>query len=96
MNYLEALQAAIKTGFHCDSIHIETVPVKEEFQGKTVWEGKVEVFELKVHPKAKYCYGWGFDEGKKSEFATVLGIPPINDPRSAVKAYIVSKLKNSK
>jgi hypothetical protein len=94
MNYQEVLADAIQKGYGCKAVFKETVPVKETFQGKTIWEGEVEVFEIEGHPQAKYCYGWGFDEGKKTELATVLGIPPINNPQSAVKAYIVSKIKN--
>jgi hypothetical protein len=43
---------------------------------------------------AKYCYEWGFDEEKETEFSTVIGIPPINNPKSEGQAYIVSKIKN--
>jgi len=28
-----------------ESAHVETVPVVETFQGQTVWEGEVEVFD---------------------------------------------------
>jgi hypothetical protein len=94
MNYREALIDAIKKGYGYKAVFKETVPIKETFQGKTVWEGEVEVFELDGHPKAKYCYGWGFDEGRKTEFATVLGVPPITTPLKAVQAYLILKTKN--
>ena len=29
--------------------YVETVPIREEFQGQTVWEGEVEVFDLQDH-----------------------------------------------
>ena len=31
--------------------HIESVPVTELFNGQVVWDGVVEVFKLKGHPK---------------------------------------------
>jgi len=86
-------QSAVEKGFHSKAKHIETVAVKEVFQGQTAWEGKVEVFKLIGHPKAKLAYGWGFKKGKKAEFATVLGIPPVTNPQSAIKIYIASQNK---
>jgi hypothetical protein len=61
-----ALQDAIQHTHGCGSRHVETVPVRETFQGKTVWDGSVEVFDLIGHPKANQGYAWGFqdDAGK--------------------------------
>ncbi len=36
--------------------HIKSAPVTEMFQGKTVWDGVVEVFDLTGHPKANRVY----------------------------------------
>jgi hypothetical protein len=33
-------------------------PGKEVFDGKTVWEGVVHVFDLEGHPKATGAYAW--------------------------------------
>lgn len=93
MDYLDALTHAIEQGFSCKAKHFKSAWVKEVFQGKTAWEGLVEVFDLIDHPKAKHAYGWGSQEGKKDEFATVIGIPPVTDPQSAVKAYILRKIQ---
>jgi hypothetical protein len=35
---------------------MSTVPVHEVFNGQTVWQGEVEVFDLHRHPKAKRAY----------------------------------------
>jgi hypothetical protein len=94
LSYIEALTHAIKQGFSCEAKHLKSVYVKEIFKGTTAWEGLVEVFELKNHPTAKQAYGWGFQESNKMEFATVLGLPPVIDPETAIRAYIVSKAKN--
>ena len=44
MTYLEELRDVIRRLHGADAQHVESVPVKETFQGKTVWEGVVEVF----------------------------------------------------
>jgi hypothetical protein len=94
VEYLEAIQHAINTGFNCNSRHLKTVPVHLKHEGKTMWDGKVEVFEIIGHPRTKTCYAWGFrtDEGN-FEFATVLELPPVDSPENAVKAYLVSQNK---
>lgn len=50
------IQDAIKKMHGCDSTYVESVPVHEVFQGKTIWAGEVEVFDLHGHPRAKRCY----------------------------------------
>lgn len=39
MTYLEELKDVIRRLHDADATHVESVPVKEVFQGKTVWEG---------------------------------------------------------
>jgi hypothetical protein len=36
----------------------QSVPVRETFQGQTVWEGVVHVFDLAGHPTATRAYAW--------------------------------------
>lgn len=58
---------------------MQSVPVREVFQGQMIWIGVVEVFALAGHPKAKKAYGWSHAEGKDDageRFVTVLEIPP--------------------
>ena len=74
----------------CDSTWVESVPIKETFQGQTVWEGTVQVFELYGHPEASLCYAWSYEtnEGKRRFFA-VLHKEPVDSPEKAVRAAIV-------
>jgi hypothetical protein len=51
VTYIEELQDVIRRLHGVESTHVESMPVKETFQGKTVWEGVVEVFDLIGHPK---------------------------------------------
>ena len=72
------------------------MPVKEVFQGKTVWEGIVEVFDLHGHPKANRAYAWAHDTdepGRKRNVA-VLHIQPVTSPIMAVKAAIREEFRN--
>jgi len=82
-----ALQDAIRQLHGCESRWIESVPVREEREGKTVWDGVVQVFVLVGHPKAKRAYAWSHaTEGTPRRFHVVLGIPPVDGPVMAVRA----------
>ena len=91
--YLEALVRSFRDLHGCQAIHVETVPVRETWQGKTVWEGDVEVFELNGHPKASRGYAWAYDRAKGSEIVAVLELPPVISPKTAVQAAIVGKAR---
>ena len=98
MTYIESIQDAIRRLHGCESRHVESVPVHEEFQGQTVWDGTVEVFELIDHPTAKVCYAWGHrtgDKNDRSRYVVVLNLPPVDSPVAAVRASIVGDMKSS-
>ena len=99
MDYIAELQAAILNLHGCTAKYVETVPVTEEFQGQTVWQGEVEVFETTDHPKAKRIYAWGHATGEDDQarrYITVLELPPVDSPQTAVRAGIVSEMKNAR
>jgi hypothetical protein len=79
-----------------ESSHVESVPIKEEFQGNTVWEGIVEVFDLKDHPKASRLYAWAYetDNPKKPRHVTVLHVGPVISPLTAVRAAIIQEFRS--
>jgi hypothetical protein len=98
-DYIEELQAVILNLHGCNAVHIETVPVTEEFQGETVWQGEVEVFETTNHPKAKRIYGWGHvsgDDDQGRRYVTVLELPPVTSPETAVKAGIMQEIRSAR
>ena len=84
-------------GIHgADATHIESVPVTETFQGKTVWEGIVEVFELRGHPEADRVYAWAHDTDDPKHprrHVTVLHLHPIRSARDAVRAAIAQEFR---
>jgi hypothetical protein len=91
--YLAHLQKAIRATHGCESKHVETVPVRETFKGKTVWDGEVEVFDLIEHPKASRVYAWSYDVATGSRTLAVLQLPPVISPVTAVRAAIVGELR---
>lgn len=91
--YIQHLAQSFRKLHGCEAKHVETVPVVERFKGKTVWEGEVEVFSLKGHPKAKRGYAWAYNKEKGSDTVAVLELPPVISPRTAVQAAIVAQGK---
>lgn len=86
------LKHAIESQHGGTATFVESVPVKETFEGKTVWEGVVSVFALVGHPKASRAYAWSHPvEGStKHRFFAVLHVPPVDSPQAAVRAAIVA------
>jgi hypothetical protein len=96
--YIAELHQVIRRLHGVDSRHIESVPVTEKSRGQTVWEGIVEVFELRGHPKAKKVYAWAHetdDPKKPKRHVTVLHIHPVVSPVLAVRAAIVQEFRNA-
>jgi hypothetical protein len=96
VNHIEKLRETIRRLHGVESKHVESVPVKEVFQGKTVWEGIVEVFELVDHPKAARAYAWMHktdNPARPERHVTVLHIEPVTSPELAVRAAIVQEYK---
>ena len=91
MTYLEELEGVIVKIHGCEAEHVETVHVAEEYRGKPVWTGEVEVFALSGCPRANRCYAWGLpDETGALEIATILEIPPVDSAAMAVRVAIAS------
>jgi hypothetical protein len=98
-DYIDRVQAAVSHLHNCGATWCETVPVTEIFNGQTVWKGKVEVFDLTGHPKAKRAYAWSHLDGKNDEaerFVAVLEIPPVESAVTAVRVSIVADGKKNK
>ena len=97
MTAIERLQERIRTGDGCESRHVRSVPVHEMHDGRTIWQGVVEVFELQGHPTADLAYAWSYegDDGRPID-TIVLGVPPINGPQDAVRAAAVAEHRGRK
>ena len=84
------LKDAIRVTHGCESLHVESVLVKEVFDGQTAWEGTVEVFDLVGHLKAKRAYAWSYRGGDETKSVAVLEIPPVDSPQSAVRVALAA------
>lgn len=95
-DYILELKDVIRRLHGVESEHVESVPVKEMFQGRTVWEGIVEVFELKSHPNVSRLYAWAHDTDDPEHprrHVTVLHCEFINSAQDAVRAAIVQEFR---
>jgi hypothetical protein len=98
MNYIEELKDVIHKLHGVHSTHRQSIPVKEVFNGQTVWEGIVEVFDLHGHDKADTAFAWTHatdDPDTPRRSVTVLKIPPAVSPETAVRAVILQELRNA-
>jgi hypothetical protein len=97
VTYIEELRDAIRKLHNAEPTHVESVPVKETFRGQTVWDGVVEVFELRGHPLANRVYAWAHDTDnpdKPRRHITVLHIAPVTSAITAVRAAIAQEYLN--
>lgn len=94
MTHIEELRDVICRLHDADSKHVASVPVKEIFQGQTVWDGVVEVFELIGHPTANRLYAWSHatdDPASPRRHVTVLHADKVTSPILAVRAAILQE-----
>jgi hypothetical protein len=96
VKHITELRDVIRRLHGAEASHVESVPVKETFQGAIVWEGIVEVFKLHGHPKATHAYAWSHetDDPQKRRHIAVLRIPPVVSPETAVRAAIEQEFRN--
>jgi hypothetical protein len=95
--YIRKLRDVIHKLHGVDAVHVESVPIKEVWQGKTIWEGVVEVFDITGHATATKVYAWAHDTDdpkKPRRHITVLNIPPIDTPLLALRAALVQEARN--
>jgi hypothetical protein len=96
MSHIEELKAVIRKLHGVEATHRESVPAKEVFNGRTIWDGVVEVFELHGHPTANKVYAWSHqsdDPESPRRHVTVLHTGPITSAVDAVRAAIVQEFK---
>jgi hypothetical protein len=83
------LQSAIEKSHACRANHRRSVMVQEPLPGGRQWKGEVEIFWLTGHPEAKRCFAWFepiADQRLEPTAVTVLEIPPVIGPATAIKA----------
>jgi hypothetical protein len=92
----DQLKRAVEAQHGCTATFVQSVPVKETFEGATVWDGVVHVFQIHGHTKAKEAYAWSspIEGSDKRRFFAVLHLPPVTSPVEAVRAAIVAEQRN--
>jgi hypothetical protein len=98
MNNIDELRDIIRKLHGAEATHRESVHVHEVFQGKTVWQGIVEVFDLHGHPKTDTAYAWSHDTDDPENprrHVTVLHIDPALSPLKAVRAAIMQEYRSN-
>jgi len=96
LSYIEDLKTAIHKLHGVHSTHRASVPVKEVFQGETIWDGVVEVFDLHGHPDANTAYAWSHEtDTAETRHVTVLHVPPAVSPETAVRTFIIQEFRNA-
>ena len=89
----DELKRAVESQYGCTAMLVQSVPVIETFEDKTVWKGVVHVFKLHGNPKAKKAYAWSspIEGSNKRRFFAVLHHPPIASPIDALRAAIAAE-----
>jgi hypothetical protein len=91
----DAELGAVMRAHHCPAERVEAVPIKETFRGETVWEGVVNVYDIKGHSQVKQAYAWSYKDDKgETQYVVVSKIPPVIDPITAVRASIMAARKS--
>lgn len=97
MEHIERLKNAIRHLHGAEPSHVESVPITEQFNGETIWQGIVEVFDLVGHPKTGRVYAWSHETDNPADperHVTVLHIPPVVSPIDAVRAAILEEFRS--
>ena len=98
MTNVEQLREVIRKLHGATAEYVESIPITEAFKGQTVWDGVVEVFDLRDHPTASRLYAWTHATDNPDDpwrHVTVLHSHPIQSARDAVRAAILQEFRNN-
>jgi hypothetical protein len=87
------LKRAVEAQHGGTASFVQSVPVTETHDGKTVWDGVVHVFEVAGHAAANRAYAWSspVEGSERRRFFAVLHMGGIKSPLDAVRAAIVAE-----
>ncbi len=93
MNDIEQFKRAIESQHGGTATFVKTKTVTETWQGKTVWNGAVHVFDFAGDEQAKRAYAWSepVDGSDNRSFYAVLHAPSVDSAKAAVRASIVHR-----
>jgi hypothetical protein len=89
----EQLSQVVQSPHGGNPVWIGSEPIKEVFDGKTVWEGIVHIFDLDRYPRATGAYASSspLEGSAKRRFFAVLHLGGSRSPLDAVRAAIVAE-----
>lgn len=87
------LKEAVERQHGGKAVFVESVPVVETFNGKTVWDGTVAIFDLVGNARSTRAYAWSspIEGSANRRFYAVLHMGGIRSPQDAVRAAIVAE-----
>lgn len=88
----DQLKQAVESQHGGTATYVRSVPIHQSQNGKTIWNGAVQVYDLAGSPSgATQAYAWssGLEDGSR-QFITVLQAGPVTGPREAVSATLAS------
>jgi hypothetical protein len=89
----EQLKQAIEQEHGGTATLSQSVPLRESFMGRPVWEAVVHVFDLAGHPNATRAYAWSspVEGSTERRVFAALHMDGITGPLAAVRAAIVAE-----
>ena len=89
MTDIKSLCLAVAHIHRCDTDWLGSEPVHLRLQGRTLWQGDVEVLRLHDHPRATRCYAWRvLDQAGTPTIHAVLHLPPVDCAEAAVRSVL--------
>lgn len=90
---IDQLKRAVESQHGGTATPIISVPIKEIFEGKTVWEGVVHVFDLSDNAQSTRAYAWSspIEGSTKRRYFAVLHWGWVRSPEDAVRAAIIAE-----
>jgi len=87
------LKLAVESQHGGTATFVQSVPVHVSRNSQTIWNGAVQVFNLRDCPSgAARAYAWTDNRADGTRrVSTVLHVAPITGPREAVRAVIASR-----
>ncbi len=83
---IDGFRHAIRKMHGSESQLVDRQRIHEIFEGETVWQGEVLIFDLLGNQLATRCYAWE----KDGQVTAVLHTGPIDSPLKAVQASILA------
>ena len=87
----EYIRLAVEGLHDCKAEFKEKVHVTETFEGETVWEGDVYIFDIFDNPESDICYAWSspIPQSDQQRYYAVLHQGSVKSAKDAVKTSIL-------